>query len=301
MPELENLLAAEAARYDVLQPPIGEIRRRRQRRVKARGGAALAVSAAVAGAFLILPGTRPPPDTIVTGPTPVRAGDEPRIEGLRTDPDGRGLVATYTSGACDGPASLVVAQRDDRVEVAVRILPPPGQDGTTFCPDIGIERSVPADLAEPLAERTVFADGEPVEPYDGADLVVPDRLPDGFALLSESGSREAVSWRQTYGNGRDEALGAPCRPGRRSLSVLTGPRVLEAFSAPYFRDEGPVDVGDGDSGARLYSQADGPVRYLGLLVSGQPVSLAYGVDCGGTAPSVNEIVEIADALRTARP
>ena len=299
MPELEDLLAAEAARYDVLQPPIGEIRRRRQRRVKARGGAALAVSAVVAGAFLILPGTRPAPDTIVTGPTPVRAGNGPRIEGLRTDPDGRGLVATYTGGACDGPASLVVAQRNDRVEVAIRVLPPPGQDGTTFCPAIGIARSVHADLAEPLAKRTVFADGEPVEPYDGADLVVPDRLPDGFALLSESGSREAAGWTQTYGPPRDESLGAPCRPGQRSLSVSTGPRVLEAFSAPYFRDEGPVDAGDGD--ARLYSQADGSVRYLGLLVSGQPVSLAYGVDCGGTAPSVNELVEIADLLRTARP
>ena len=281
-----------------MQPPVAEIRRRRQRRVQARGGAALAVSAAVAGAFLILPGTRPAPDMIVAGPTPVRAGDGPRIEGLRTDPDGRGLVATYTGGACDGPASLVVAQRKDRVDVAVRVLLRPGQDGTTFCPDIGIGRSVHADLAEPLAERTVFADGEPVEPYDGADLVVPDRLPDGFALLSESGSREAVSWRQTYGNARDEALGAPCRPGQRSLSVSTGSRVLD-FSAASFQDDGPVDAGDGD--ARLHSQADGSVRYLGLLVSGQPVSLAFGVDCGGRAPSVNEIVEIADALRTARP
>lgn len=299
MPDLEDLLAAEAARYDVRQPPVAEIRRRRQRRVQARGGAALAISAALAVAFLILPGGGQNPDTVVAGPSPVQAGVGPRIEGLRTDPGGRGLVASYTGGACDGPASLLIEESGDRVDVAVRVLPRPGEDENTVCRAIGIGRSVRADLAEPLADRTVFTNGEPIERYDGADLVVPDRLPDGFALRSESGSREAAGWTQTYGPPRDADLGAPCRPGQRSLSVSTGPRVLDAFSAPYFRDEGPVDAGDG--GARLYSQDGGPVRYLALQVSGQPVSLSYGADCGGTAPSVEELVGIADGLRPVRP
>ena len=298
MPELEDLLAAEAARYDVLQPPVAEIRRRRQRRVQARGGAALVVCAGVAGAFLFLPGTGPAPDAIVAGPSPVRAGDGPRIEGLRTESDERGLVATYLGGACDGPASLLIEESGDRVDVAVQVLPGPGGDEGTTCPAVGIGRSVRADLAEPLADRTVSADGEQIKPYDGANLVVPDRLPDGFALRSETGSREATGWTQTYGPPRDERLGAPCRPGQRSLSVSTGPRVND-FSAAYFRDDGPVDAGDGD--ARLYSQGGGSVRYVALRVSGQPVSLSYAADCGGAAPSVEELVEIADGLQPVRP
>ena len=281
-----------------MQPPVAEIRRRRQRRVQARGGAALAVSAAVAGAFLILPGSGPAPDAIVASPPPVQAGDGPRIEGLRTDSDGRVLIATYTGGACDGPASLLIEARGDRVDVAVQVLPRPGDDENTFCPAIGIGRSVRADLAEPLADRTVFANGEPIQPYDGAALVVPDRLPDGFVLRSESGSREAAAWTQTYGPPLDEILGSPCRPGQRSLSVSTGPRVND-FSAAYFQDDGPVDAGDGD--ARLYSQGGGSVRYLALRVSGQPVSLSYAADCGGAAPSVKELVEIAEGLRPVRP
>ena len=65
MPELEDLLAAEAARYDIQQPPVAEIRRRRQRRLLARGAAAVAVSAAVAAAFFLAPGTGPTRDTMV--------------------------------------------------------------------------------------------------------------------------------------------------------------------------------------------------------------------------------------------
>jgi hypothetical protein len=59
MPDLEELLAAEAARYDIHQPPMSEIRRRRKRRVLARTGGALAVVialGAVAGVAL-RPGT----------------------------------------------------------------------------------------------------------------------------------------------------------------------------------------------------------------------------------------------------
>src|SRR5687768_4467398 len=39
MPDLEDLLAAEGARYDIRQPPVADIRRRHQRRGQARAGA----------------------------------------------------------------------------------------------------------------------------------------------------------------------------------------------------------------------------------------------------------------------
>jgi hypothetical protein len=59
MPDLKDLLAAEAARYDIRQPPVAEIRRRRQRRVLARAGGAVAVCAllGVAAGAALRPGT----------------------------------------------------------------------------------------------------------------------------------------------------------------------------------------------------------------------------------------------------
>ena len=299
MPDLEDLLAAEAARYDVRQPPVAEIRRRRQRRLLARAGGALAVVALLGAAAATLPGLdRPREGVVANGPGGLGQDRHP-IEGLRTDPDGRGLVAAYVGGACDGPDSLLVEETDDRVDVAVRVLPRPGDDEGTICPAVGIGRTVRADLAEPLGDRAVYASGKLVEPYDGADLVVPSRLPDGFVLLSESSNPGSGGWTQTYGTPRADGLAEPCRPDQRSLSIATGQRVRDAFSAPYFLDEGPVDAGDGD--ARLYSQGStGPVRYLALEVAGQPVSVSYSSDCGGTAPSAQELVDIANALRPAR-
>jgi hypothetical protein len=58
MPDLSELLAAEAARYEVRQPPVSAIRRRRQRRVAARtGGALVALALGIGGAVLLTPGT----------------------------------------------------------------------------------------------------------------------------------------------------------------------------------------------------------------------------------------------------
>lgn len=296
MPELEDLLAAEAARYDVRQPPVTEIRRRRQRRVLACSGGALAAAAVLGGAILLLPALDSGRDAVVANGFP---DGGLRAEALRTSADGRELIAAYTGGVCDGPASLLVKESDGRVDVAVQVLPRPGDDENTVCPAAGIGRTVSADLDQPLGDRDLYSAGRRVEPYDGADLVTPGRLPDGFVLRSESGSPDATSWTQEYGLPREDGLGGPCRPEERSLAVSTGPRVLDAFSASYFNDEGPVDAGDGQ--ARLYSQTGAPVRYLGLQVDGQPVSLSYGADCSGPVPSVQELLDIAEGLRPARP
>ena len=39
----------------------------------------------------------------------------PGIDGLRTDPNGRALVAAYTGGACDGEAQLQVTESAEEV------------------------------------------------------------------------------------------------------------------------------------------------------------------------------------------
>lgn len=296
MPDLEDLLAAEAARYEVRQPPVAQIRRRRQRRLLARAGGALAAVVVLGGGVLLLPALDGGRDAVVANRLPEGGS---RVEALRTEPDGRGLVAAYVGGACDGPASLLVEESDERVDVAVQVLPRPGYDENTGCPAVAIGRNVRADLDEPLGDRDIYSAGQPVEVYDGADLVLPSRLPDGFVLGSETGTPDGDAWTQTYGSPREDGLGGPCRSGQRSLSVSTGQRLRDAFSAPYFRDDGPVNVGDGD--ARLYSQGNGTVRYLALQVDGQPVSLSYSADCGGPAPSIQELVDIAESLRPAKP
>ena len=297
MPDLEDLLAAEAARYDVRQPPVAQIRRRRQRRVLARAGGALAAVALLGAAWLAVPGLDRGRDAAVAnGPTATEQ-DRPRIEGMRTDPDGLALVAAYHGGACDGPDALLVEESDDRIDVAIQVLLRPGDDRNTPCPAIGIGRTVRADLARPLGKRDVYSGGQRIEPYDGAELVVPSRLPAGLVLGAETGTADA--WTRTYGPPRHNGLVAPCRPGERSLSVSTGPRVLAAFSAPDFDDDGTVMAGGAP--ARLYSQGKAPVRYLALEVDGRPVSLSYSTACGGPAPSVQELVDIAEGLRPARP
>jgi hypothetical protein len=93
MPDLEELLAAEAVRYEIHQPPVSEIRRRRKRRVLARTGGALSVIVVLgAGAGVALrPGThelsgpeqravQEPPDTAAGGPS--QSEEDARRDGV---------------------------------------------------------------------------------------------------------------------------------------------------------------------------------------------------------------------------
>lgn len=214
-------------------------------------------------------------------------------EGLRTDPDGHALVASYTGGACDGADRLAVSESTKAVEVSVRVKPD-GEDDAV-CPAVGVPRVVRAELSSPLGDRTVLVEGKQVRPFDGAALVMPTRLPDGYALRSEAGTLNASSWTQHYGpRGRGES-GSGCRTGDRTISISTGPRVLEAFRASYFTDEGPVKAGDGP--ARLYIQGEGPARHLALRLKGAPVSLSYSADCGGPTPTRDNLLALAAGLR----
>lgn len=222
------------------------------------------------------------------------------VEGLRTDADGRALVATYTGGACDGPDRLVVRESFDRVEIAVRIEVDAGGDGA--CPAVGIiGRSVRAKLDEPLGDRTVLADGVVLVPYDGADLVAPSRLPDGLVLRSEGG-RSDDGWTQTYGpeEGPQEASrGGSYRPQERSLEISTGPDVFDSIGERSLTRDGAATV-QGQA-VHLYVEDGGTARYAALRVDGRPVAVTYGADCGGPVPSRAELVEIAESLRPARP
>lgn len=105
MPDLEDLLMAEAASYDIRQPPVAEIRRRRRRRVKARAGAGLA-ALAVAG--------------VASGVVLRTDGDQLPEREQRVAQDPR---PSATPAVADGPSQTEQEARRDGVLPAVAALP----------------------------------------------------------------------------------------------------------------------------------------------------------------------------------
>lgn len=226
---------------------------------------------------------------------PVDTAIRKRIDSVRTDPDGRGLVAAYTGGACDGPATLEAEEFSDRVEIVVQTEPKPGRSAEDACILIGIGSTVRADLQAPLGDRDVVSGGRVLDVYDGSNLIIPTQLPDGFTLTSEAGTAQGAGWSQTYSRLQPDRSASACNPDARSISVTTGPSALDSYSAPHFRDQGDVRVGDATG--RHYTQPGAPVQYLTLRVDGAPVALTYSADCGSAAPPLTDLTEFAELLR----
>ena len=300
MPDLHDELAAAAERRQPeLLPPFDEVldaRRRRDRRNRIAAGTA-AGCLALAG-LAVVPGLDRGPEVLGPAddrPTPVADGpfSTTQIDSVRTEPDGRALVAAYIGGACDGTATLAVEESDDQVDIEVRIQPLPGRSGPQVCPAIGIGRTLQANLQAPLGDRVVVSDGRELRVFDGATLLTPRELPEGMTLTSETGSPQG-GWTQTYGRRQPAPLSGACEPDARSLSVSIGPGVLQSFDAPHFTDKGEVPVGS--TAGRHYVQAGAPVQYLALRVDDTPVALTYSADCGGNAPPLAELVAAAESL-----
>lgn len=125
MPDLDELLAAEAERYDIQQYPLEQIRARRRRRVQGRAAAALTAATVAGAAALFLPGLGDERERVVADGRSAQApdGQEPPSAGqpelgriptppevLRTLPKGPGrgappppngavdVLARYTDG-----------------------------------------------------------------------------------------------------------------------------------------------------------------------------------------------------------
>lgn len=193
------------------------------------------------------------------------AGSTPAIGSLRTDPDGRGLVAGYDGGSCDGPARLVANETPTRVVVvSVAVAPVLGAGGA--CDSAAHLRTAGARLRQPIGTRTVSSGGQQLIPFDGARLLVPTAgLPVGYAEAYESGNViEPVStpsgtivtdnWVTSY------ARPAPptptdCPVSRGIIDITIGPRSAAHLTSDW---TAVSRVPIGTTKAQLYRQ--GPSR-----------------------------------------
>ncbi|MBO0811385.1 MAG: hypothetical protein J2P23_04985 [Microlunatus sp.] len=191
------------------------------------------------------------------------------IDGIRTDPDHRGLVVSYTGGACDGPARLVLTEGKTRIRARVMVR----QDARReVCAAVGISRTVRARLAQPIGDRKVWVSGRRYVPFDGARLLVPSALPSGFGRRSETGlSAESAStpatpvvtttWVTSFNSDPSAPTGETCPAAEGSLDVRIGP-------ADGYQPHGRTKIGTvriGTASADLYR--DGTAK--------RPTSLAY--------------------------
>ena len=215
-----------------------------------------------------------------------------QVEGVRTDLGGGALVATYTGGACDGPARLELQESTDRVELSIRLTDPP--QGSEVCIALAVGGTVRADLSSPLGTRAVLADGAALRVFDGADLVVPRPLPTGFELASEAGSQDRDTWVQTFTNVSADGTTGTCDPKQRSFSTQTGPGVATDLTNSYITEEPTVSTRNGP--ARQFRNEAAPLRLLTLTVKGRTVSVGYSADCGGPRPTVEQVMPFLDAL-----
>lgn len=142
------------------------------------------VGAAGLAGLLVATGCAALPTGVVDGPASV---DVQQIDGIRSYPNHRGLVVSYTGGGCDGPARLVLTETKTRVDARVAVRQK-GLPAGVVCSAVGIPRTVRARLAEPISDRKVWAAGRQYVPFDGARLLEPSTLPPGFTGSADSGS-----------------------------------------------------------------------------------------------------------------
>jgi hypothetical protein len=258
-----------------------------------------------------------PTSTVVPNtPGPTSVAQETPVVRIRTDPDGRGLVAIY-SGGCELGARLVTRESADRVDVTVeQILPAsvlPGQsEPEVVCAAVGQSATIGARLSQPLGDRTIWSGGVGLTPFDGSLLLDLDPVPAGFAAAQDSGSvtelvtpdeppYRTATWQRSLTSSPDPGDTADaCTPGRGVLTIAQGPpgsalpdRWLTTgtvargtFSASVAEDNGgTTSVG---SRALLW---DTEVGTVALISSGQ---------CAGDQIlSQEELVDVAVSLHRA--
>jgi hypothetical protein len=130
MPDLDELLAAEAERYDIRPYPLGEIRARHRRRLQARAAAALTAAAVTGVAAVFLPGLSGERERVVADGRPAQTPDgqeqppagQPELgriptppEVLRTLPRGPGRGAPPPPP--DGTVDVLARYSDGGVNV----------------------------------------------------------------------------------------------------------------------------------------------------------------------------------------
>lgn len=159
------------------------------------------------------PGAPMPPPEATDTPFVLQAVDDLQLppggwESARTDGD-RALLLSFTGAApgrgdCESDYVGVAEVEPERVVVRIDPVPDPATRPDRICPAIGYTRTVRVELPEPLDRRVVVdaQTGGPGPLLDGAALLVPSAIPDGYTYTSESGSYGAgASWAFEYSAG----------------------------------------------------------------------------------------------------
>jgi hypothetical protein len=208
----------------------------------------MGVLACVVGLAACEPGDKAAAPTTTTSSL-VDAGPVSRWawDGARTGSDGRELVIFLTGGpelVTGNPCTEAYDARvaESSTAVRVRLLarrPATPADWTYGCTSAGHTRSVKVRLKQPLGKRGLVQEPEgglrPV--FDGATLLEPSWLPDGYRFWQEQPGfgefDERRDWRRVWGSDR-AADGQRCVAGRQSISVAQSPaeRGAGSGSAP---------------------------------------------------------------------
>lgn len=221
------------------------------------------------------------------------------VDGIRTDPDQRGLVVAYTGGECDGPAHLQVTETAARIDADVVL----GRGHGGACGAVGYLRTLTARLEQPVGAREVWSGGRRQVPFDGARLLAPTSLPAAFTGVQERGSAfpatEAPApsvttlWVVTRFDPASRSADGACHPGRGFLEIHLGPRPARWSRG---HQVGTVDVGSRKADLFRSGRAARPTSWALAWTAGRrSVVVQSGGDCEG-----DQILGRAELLQVAR-
>lgn len=274
-------------------------------------------SPAAAGAALVTTSFSSPAASALVAASPGTGETPYLIDGLLTEPDGNGLVASYIGGECDGPARLAVAETVTRIDVEVLVGPSP--EAEEVCSAVGFSRSVAARLAQPVDDRPIYSNDRRLVPFDGSRRLFPSALPPDFIKGNEESmstppsdsaapssgsptSAEGVDvttqWTVAYAQPQTETDNR-CTPTRGSVAVNVGPTNLNDSSTGWtLIDSASID----GHPAQLWREgsADAPRgwAYAWTADQGSVEVLALGNCEGDRVLSPTELLPIAQSLKS---
>ena len=141
--------------------------------------------------------------------------DGPAWNAARTSADGRSILLVFTGGAefdpadpCTNQYRADVDEADSAVTIGLVAIEPPDRlpqpaDTEIACAALGYPRELTVDLDEPLGERQLIdaRTGITRPPFDGAGLLHPGWIPDGWIFLGEGMAFPDGDTSQTWSQG----------------------------------------------------------------------------------------------------
>lgn len=232
--------------------------------------------------------------------------------GARTSLDGRSLLIALVGGPeyREGQPCTVAYDADvDESPSEVRLTmlsASPRAQGEVGCTSEGHFRSVQVTLAEPLGARRLievqFDREQPV--FDGARLLEPTWLPDGYALRTEGpgypAPEEVRSWQRIWSGAERPPQDNRCAPGASPISLTQGSASLvEEYPSNGEEPRRTHDVGGAT--ATYYDGGTMGINRLAWTRGEEGFVLASMPSCADDTPAAEDtLVRIARGLEEPR-